>query len=131
MKWLLLRDIFPSSIHNNSALSASQKLSYLKPSLQAEPLRIIQSIPISDSYYDIAWNLLEDRFSNKKDQVYAHLKCFMPFPDIHAENSASDLKLIDNETIRSLEILDQKIEEFSDTIFAYSLIQKLDSSCKI
>lgn len=132
-EWLSFRDIFRSSIHNNSALSASQKLSYLKLSLLAEPLKIIQSIPISDANYDIAWNLLEDRFSNKKDQVYAHLKRFISFPSIQPENSVSILKLVDNvnECIRSLEILDQKIEGFSDTILAYILIQKLDSSCKI
>ena len=74
-------------------------------------------IPISDANYDNAWNLLQDHFSDKKDQVYAHLKCFMSFPAIHAENPASTLKLVDNvnEAIQLLEILDQKIEGFSDT----------------
>ena len=81
-EWLSFKDIFRSSIHKNSALSASQKLSYLKPSLQAEPLRIIQSIPISDANYDIAWSLLKDRFSNKKRlsvctfEVFYVLSCY-------------------------------------------------------
>ena len=57
----------------------------------------------------------------------------MFFHAIHAENSASILKLVDNvkETILSLQILDHKKEWFSDTIFPYILIQKLDSTCKI
>ena len=101
------RDIFRSSIHNNSALSASQKLLF-KVITSSRTLCIIQSIPISDAIYDIAWNLLEDCFSNKKDQVYAVLKCFMSFPAIHAENLVSILKLVGsvNETIQPLEILD-------------------------
>lgn len=44
-EWLSYRDIFLSDIHNNLALSASQKLSYWKLSLHADLLRIIQLIP--------------------------------------------------------------------------------------
>ena len=85
-------------------------------------------IPFSDANYDISWNPLEDRFSNKNYQVYAHLKRFMDFPAIHAENLAFTLKLAHNvnECIQLLESLDQKIEGFSGAIFAYILIQKLD-----
>lgn len=64
-EWLSFRNIFLSSIDTNAALSASQKLSYLKLSLHADLLRIIQSIPITDANYVIEWNLLQDRFSNK------------------------------------------------------------------
>ena len=53
-------------------------------------------IPISDANCDISWNHSQDLFSNKRDQEYAHLKCFMSLPAIHAENPASILKLVEN-----------------------------------
>lgn len=131
--WLSFRNIFLSSFHNNSALSASQNLFYLKLSLHSDLLRIIQSIHITDANYAIAWNLLEDRYSNQRDQVFVHLKHFMSFPSIQIENPSSILKLVDNvtECFRSLEVLDQKILGFLETAFAHILIQKLYSSCEL
>ena len=35
-------------------------------------------------------------FSNKKDQIYTYLKHFRSFPDIHAENYVSILKLVNS-----------------------------------
>ena len=131
--WLSYRDLFKASIHNSEILSNSEKLSYLKLSLQGEAAKIIQSIPITDANYQIAWELLEERYSNIKDQVFAHLKRFFSVPVMQGENPNFILKLVDaaNESIRSLETLEQKIEGFSEVVLAYVLLQKLDSSTKI
>lgn len=132
-EWLSFRDLFRASIHNNSTLSDSQKLSYLKLSLQGDAAKVIQSISINDINYNIAWSLLEERYSNTKEQVFVHLKRFMSIPPVTNDNPYSVLKLVDtvNECTRSLELLEQKIEGFSETILAYILLQKLDSTTKL
>lgn len=124
---------FLSSIHNNAALSDSQKFSYLKLSMHADLSKINQSIPINEANYAIAWNLLRDRFTTKRDKIFAHLNCFMSIPLIQIENSSSVLKLEDSVTegIMSLEVLEQKTERFSEITFAYSLIHNLDYSYKL
>lgn len=59
----------------------------------------------------MAWDLLEERYLNKKDQVFAQLKRFMSIAPIQSESPSSILKLVDtvNECTRSFEILKQKI----------------------
>ncbi|KFM62687.1 hypothetical protein X975_06730, partial [Stegodyphus mimosarum] len=60
---LTFSDLFKANVHNNVKLSDAQWLQYLKSSCKTEALKIIQAIPISNC--KIAWDLLEDRFSNK------------------------------------------------------------------
>lgn len=131
--WLSFKDLFRASVHNNANLSDAQKLQYLKSSLKADAARIVQSIAISDGNYETAWALLEERFSNNREQVFAHIKKLMSIPNLQNESPSAILNLVDtaNECIRSLEILDQKIENFSETILVYILLQKLDSSTKL
>lgn len=132
-EWLSFKDIFIATIHQNNELSGSMKLQYLKSSLKGDALRIIQSISVVDANYDLAWSLLEDRYSNKREQVYAHLKRFMSIQNIQHENPNAILSLIDisSECLRSLEILDQKIDSFSSIMLCYTLSQKLDANTKL
>ncbi|GFQ85400.1 uncharacterized protein TNCT_546371 [Trichonephila clavata] len=98
-----------------------------------DAFRIIQSIAISDSNYLTAWELLEDHYSNKREQVFAHIRRLMSLNTIQCESASAVLSLVDNvnEIIRALEILDKKIDDFSDTLILYVILQKLDSSTKL
>ncbi|KFM59393.1 hypothetical protein X975_02344, partial [Stegodyphus mimosarum] len=83
---------------------------------------------ITDNNYNLAWYLLEERYSNPREQVYAHLKRFMSIPTIRNESASAILNLIDvtSEVVRSLECLEQKLDGVSSTIFGFILSQKLD-----
>ena len=117
-KWLSFKDIFIATIDQNKELSGGMKLQYIKSSLRGDALRIIQSISILDANYEIAWSLLEEHYSNKREQVYAHLKRFMNIQSIQHENQSAILSLIDiaSEGLRSLEILGQKVDDLSSII---------------
>ncbi|GBM44825.1 hypothetical protein AVEN_189476-1 [Araneus ventricosus] len=109
------------------------KLQYLKGLLTGDASRVIQSITISDANYLTAWTLLEDRFSNKRDQVFAHLKRFMSIPALQSDSASSVLNLIDTtyECVRSLQTLGYEVEQFAEVMFVYMLLQKLDASSKL
>ncbi|GBN54606.1 hypothetical protein AVEN_53101-1 [Araneus ventricosus] len=112
--WLSFRDLFKASVHNNENLTGSMKLQYLKGLLTGDASRVIQSITISDANYLTAWTLLEDRFSNNRDQVFAHLKRFMSIPALQSDSASSILNLIDTtyECVRSLKTLGYEVEQF-------------------
>ncbi|GBN57909.1 hypothetical protein AVEN_272855-1 [Araneus ventricosus] len=131
--WLSFSDHFKASVHNNENLTGSMKLQYLKGLLTGDASRVIQSITISDANYLTAWTLLEDRFSNKRDQVSAHLKRFMSIPALQSDSASSVLNLIDTtyECIRSLQTLGYEVEQFAEVIFVYMFLQKLDASSKL
>lgn len=107
-------------------------MQHLKSSLKGDAFRIIESILIVDSNYHVAWSLIKKRYSNSREQVYAHLKLFFNIPIIQNEYRKALLNLIDttNECIRSLEILEQKVVGFSTTMFEY-VVQKLDAYTKM
>ena len=77
--------------------------------------------------------MLEVHYSNKWEQVYAHLKCFMSIQNIQLENPSVVLSQIDitSECLRSLEILDQKVDVLSSIILCYILSQKSDANTKL
>lgn len=132
-EWLSFRDLFTASVENNKSLSPAQKLQYLKLSCKGDASKIIQSIPLEDSKYAIAWDLLKERFSNKRELIYTQIKKIISLPNVNSESTSSILNIVDtlNESVRSFEILDQKVSGFSETLIIYLILQKLDQNIKI
>ncbi|GBN51262.1 hypothetical protein AVEN_58622-1 [Araneus ventricosus] len=129
--WIMFKDMFVASVIENKSISNSMKLQYLKASCRDEALRVIQSISISDANFDIAWKLLEDRYSNKRELLNAIINKLLSQPNI-SESSSAILNLIDitNECIRSLMVLNYKVENLSETMIVFIIVEKLDKSTR-
>ncbi|GBM33467.1 hypothetical protein AVEN_55789-1 [Araneus ventricosus] len=67
---------------------SDKSIQYLKASCRDEALRVIQSISISDANFDIAWTLLGDGYSNKRDLLNAIIKKLLSQPTISESSSA-------------------------------------------
>lgn len=132
-EWIAFKDLFNACVKSNTSLSNAQKLQYLKVSLKGEAYRIVQSIQISDDNFKIAWDLVNERYSNKREQVFAYIKRFLSLPNVQTESAIAILNLVDNinEIIRSLEVLGQTIDNFGDSLMTYLILQKLDCSTKL
>ncbi|KAL1446975.1 hypothetical protein WDU94_005462 [Cyamophila willieti] len=72
--WSSFRDLFFHIIHNNNELSSVQKFQYLKTSLTEDAACLVQHLPLTTDNYNIAWDLLNENYSNKNLAVYYHLK---------------------------------------------------------
>lgn len=130
-KWHSFRDSYLSMVHNNTSLSDVDKFNYLKSSLSASALNIINSLPLSNSNYNIAWNLLTNRFDNKKLLIQQHLKSFFDMEMLKKENYSDLRSLIDNSSrhINSLKALDLPTDSW-DVMLVHILVTKLDSSTR-
>lgn len=73
-EWLPFKDLSNASFHINANLLPDQKLQYLKLSCQRNALKTIKSVPIEDSKHCVAWELLLERFYNKRELIYSHIK---------------------------------------------------------
>ena len=49
--WLSFHDLFKSSVHDNRSLTDSQRLQYLKASLQGDAVKLSTSLAITDANY--------------------------------------------------------------------------------
>ncbi|KAG8171730.1 hypothetical protein JTE90_003200 [Oedothorax gibbosus] len=133
LEWLSFRDLFSASVVKNQNLSDAQRLQYLVGSVKDDALRVIQSsLPITDSNFQIALDLLEERYSNKRQLVFTLIRQIFDIPQCTREDASQLLSIVDTskEVIRSLQNLDIPLTGFADSIFVYSLIQKLDPATR-
>jgi hypothetical protein len=132
MDWLAFRDLFISAVHNKTSLTNGQKFQYLKSSLYGDAERLINSFALTNNNYKEAWGLLNDRYDKQRELINTHIGRLINQPKISNPTKKAILNLIDhtNECIRTLAVLEQKVEGFSDKILVYIIQGKLDEETK-
>lgn len=65
-EWAAFHDIFSVLVHRNSTLSNIQKFFYLRSSVTGDAAKSIQFLDTSSDNYQVAWDALISRYSNKK-----------------------------------------------------------------
>lgn len=125
--WLEFRDTFGSLIHDNTSISDINKFHYLRASLQGNAALIIKNIDFKADHYNIAWDLLCERYNNNHLLVNNHLQALFDAEPIKTESSISIRNLVDiiNKNIRALTTLKRPAQHWDDIII-YLMIKKLD-----
>lgn len=128
-QWLEYRDTYLSLIHNSTEIDNVQKFHYLRSSLSGSALLVIKSLALSSGNYNVAWELLENRYNNNRLLVQNHVKALFSITSLNKESSAHIRKLIDNvlKNMRSLKNLGEPTE-YWDTLIIYLMTSKLDPS---
>ncbi|XP_063989072.1 uncharacterized protein LOC135168624 [Diachasmimorpha longicaudata] len=126
-KWLSFINHFNSMVHENSSLSKIQKLYYLKSCLKEEAEEIISSLELTEENYEVALQLLKDRYDNKRVIIQKHVRALMDLPTIGKESALELRKFIDAMSmhLRALKALGQPIDTW-DTLLIHSFTAKLD-----
>ncbi|VDI78452.1 Hypothetical predicted protein [Mytilus galloprovincialis] len=105
-------DQFEVTVHKNTKLSNVEKFSYLKSKLHGTAQSAISGLQLSNENYDVAIDILKDRFGDIQNAVNAHyvelinLSC--------ASNRTSELRFLYvkiERNLRSLEALNQNIDQ--------------------
>lgn len=130
-KYTSFRDIFVSVIHENEHLSNVEKFYHLKSHLEGPAAQAIDSLVINDANYIIAYNILNERFENKKFIIKSHVKQIFELPNITKDSYTSIRNFLDdvNKHIMALQNLGEPVDDWS-TILIYLLFSKLDISSK-
>ncbi|XP_062538812.1 uncharacterized protein LOC134207110 [Armigeres subalbatus] len=110
-------------------LSGIQKFHYLRASLRGEALKLIDSYPMSEANYVVAWNGLVARFSNGYLLKKRHLNAMFEFPKIRKESASCIHDVIDCFE-RNTKILDQLGEQTTGwgAMLTHLMVSKLDES---
>lgn len=75
--WLEFRDTYISLIHSNKNMSDINKFHYLRASLKGSAALILQSIDFRKENYEIAWDLLQNRFNNERLLISNHINAIL------------------------------------------------------
>ncbi|GFY67246.1 integrase catalytic domain-containing protein [Trichonephila inaurata madagascariensis] len=131
-EWLTFSDLFQAAVTNNQNLTGAQKLQYLKGVLKGDAQKIVQSFPITDGNFQIAWDLLKERYFHKREILSSLMKKLTNISPITCESHAQILKLVDStkECVRLLENLYLKVEGTADIILMFIIQFKLDSTTR-
>ncbi|KAL0839771.1 hypothetical protein ABMA28_016409 [Loxostege sticticalis] len=126
--WLGFHDSYTSLIHNNKSIPKIHKFHYLRASLKDSASLIIQSLDFSADNYDIAWELICERYNNKRLLINNHIKALFEIEIITRESSRSLRNLVDtiNKNVRSLKALNLPIQ-YWDAMIIHLASSKLDS----
>ncbi|XP_049886869.1 uncharacterized protein LOC126381439 [Pectinophora gossypiella] len=106
LKWQEFWDKFESNIHNQP-LNKADKLSYLFSSLEGKALDTLRGIDITNNGYDVAVNILKDRFGDKSLVVDAHYEALSRLPQSSNDSLRSTLDAI----VKHIRILDSLGED--------------------
>ncbi|XP_070527747.1 uncharacterized protein [Cardiocondyla obscurior] len=130
-QWFPFFDSFKGTVHNNESLPKFEKFQYLKAALSGEALAVIDTLEISEANYGGrrrgAWDLLQERYDNKRLIVYTHIKGLMELPQLQRENALDIRRMCDSvlRHMRALTSLKCKADSWDDLII-YILSAKLD-----
>lgn len=130
-KWNVFCDTFKSIIDSNQQLSSVQKFHYLRSTLRGDALRVIENIETTNINYEIAWNLLKERYENKKLITHNHIKALFEIQSLPKENSTQLRQFLDTiqKHIRALKLLGQPTDSWN-SLLLYLLATKLDISSR-
>ena len=130
LEWRSFKDLYVASIHL-AQMTGAQKLQYLKSFLATEPLSAIQSIPITDANYSIAWKVLCDRYDDSKLITTSYLKTLFSQPYMKEESASALRKLWDTtiECERNLKELGWPTDKWA-VILVHVVSQRLDTKSR-
>lgn len=126
-EWQSFYDLFCSTIHDNTRITPSQKLQYLKGTLRGEAAGLLKHFSITDANYIEALIKLRERYDRKKHTIHAFIKNFIAQPSLTTANSANVRLLLDtsDEILRGLKALGKEAES-RDHWLIHIMISKLD-----
>jgi len=94
--WLQFRDTFEALTVNNSTLSNVQKFHYLIASLKNEAKDLISNLQITNENFLVAWQLVTQRYNNKRLIAMMHAKHLCQMPQAKKEDASSLCQLINH-----------------------------------
>ncbi|XP_061724911.1 uncharacterized protein LOC133530870 [Cydia pomonella] len=129
LKWLEFRDMFESLIHDNDHIPPMNKFHYLRSSLEGGAAVAIKSIDFTANNYNLAWELLCERFNNKRILINNHLKSLYNLEAFTKESHTSLRLMIDHvsKNLRALSSLGEPTEHW-DTLIIFNMSSKLDAA---
>ena len=122
--WLSFSDTFKALVDSNSKIQDVEKLVHLKSCLHKDAAEVISSIETSLENYKVAWELLQDRYNNKKVIIESHVKSILDLQPVSKENSIHAFLDELQKHLRTLRALGESVDSW-DTLLLLIIKYKL------
>ncbi|XP_006812892.1 uncharacterized protein LOC102807089 [Saccoglossus kowalevskii] len=117
LKWKAFYDVFISAVDNDPSFSEVQKFQYLRGQLSGEAARTIDGLPLTNTNYRHAIQLLEKRYGQTHKIVNAYMKSLWDLPKPTSDmNSLRNFYDTIETNVRGLEALGKKETSYGDLL---------------
>ena len=123
LQWREFWDLFQVTVDKNDQLSEIEKFCYLKSKLTGVAKQSISGIFISIDNYEIAKQVLEDRFSDKEFVLHYNLREVMNLTPAH--NNPGSLRLMYDKLESHLRCLEGLKQDINTDVFIVIIKSKL------
>ena len=126
-EWASFHDLFKKFVHENQQLPKVEKLLRLKTLMKGESIKLIQHLPTTENNYECAWDIVKQRFGNKRILFQTLIDKILDQPYANSSSTSSIKNLLDtsNECVQALNALGLEIEA-AVLIISRIIIRKLD-----
>ncbi|XP_051162195.1 uncharacterized protein LOC127282137 [Leptopilina boulardi] len=125
--WLGFKDAFKAIIHEDASIPKIQKLRYLRAYVKDNAAKVIDNLSTSDNNYNVAWDLLNERYNNERIIIQNHMQSIFELPNANRDSSFNLRNLVDSmlRHVRALNVLGQPTDSW-DTPLICLITGKLD-----
>ncbi|XP_024867544.1 uncharacterized protein LOC112451871 [Temnothorax curvispinosus] len=102
--WRPFHDLFSSLVGRVHDISNVEKMHYLRTSLTGEAAQLISNLPVAEDSFAAAWDLLVERFENKRLLISSQVERLFAIKAM-AARSARELNAVLNTTTEALNAL--------------------------
>ena len=128
LEWTSFYQLFTALVGNNPALCDVQKFMYLKSFLKDEPLKLIDTLAVTNENFATATNILKNRYENKIALINNHLATLLETPTLTKSNMQNlrEFTTSCKRNLKSLENLQLSFEERWNLLVVHLIERKLD-----
>ncbi|XP_054287840.1 uncharacterized protein LOC129003568 [Macrosteles quadrilineatus] len=128
--WPNFYALYTSMIHKNACLTKVEKLTYLRSLLKSHALSLIDTLAISEDNYDIAMQILIERYQNKRLLASSYLDKILSFRQMTEDstNSFSNFMEVFNSNLSAVKVLD--IDDLFDFTMLHIGLRSLTPSTR-
>ena len=131
LDWISFFDRFKGAVKNNDQLRNLLRLQYLKWAVKGETSKMLTSITVTDDNFDVAMEILYNRYDNKRLILRAHIRWIVSYRPVSNENTRELRKLVNTMEEHRLSIrnMGQPVEHH-DPFSVYLIAEKLPTETK-
>ncbi|XP_066599853.1 uncharacterized protein [Prorops nasuta] len=132
LEWNNFYETFRSIVHDKVYVSGRDKFHYLKFCLQGEAATVIKSLAITSENYEIAWDTLVARYTDKRMITDTFLDQISQVPTLRGDNFKVLKEVRDSVTValNALKTMGYGVDQW-DPIIVHSLKNKLDDTLRL
>ncbi|XP_057290238.1 uncharacterized protein LOC130612923 [Hydractinia symbiolongicarpus] len=133
LQWKSFDESFECAIHKNESLSSVEKLTYLTNLLSGSAEQTISGLSLCNENYEIARDLLKERFGDPQITVSAHMNKLLTLENVKSSRDIKSMRklydLIESQ-VRSLKALGFKAENYGPMLIPV-VLSKLPNDIKL